>query len=97
MSQSYPNGKYVGCPYSPMRHPQPLAVPIMNGQKRSFWRCMCGGNGFMPPDWRPTEGLSVAQAQAMGFLVVGISLPAPAPVPAPAVQTPVILSKKIRK
>lgn len=67
---SQPTGLYWPCPFNPLKHPQPLGIPVMRGANRFFMRCQCGGNTFMPPDWTEQTGLTAETAGRMGLIVL---------------------------
>ena len=55
-----------------MRHPRPVAVPLMRGEQRTFFRCTCTGNAFAPKDWGPDEGFTLREALARGCEVLTV-------------------------
>lgn len=69
---SKPTGLYLACPFSPVRHPRPLALPLMQGEMRVFARCVCTGNIFCPKDWDPKEGLTLQECQRRGYQILTV-------------------------
>jgi hypothetical protein len=55
-----------------MRHPKPLAIPLMRGEQRTFFRCICTGNAFCPKDWGPNEGLTLQECQRRGYQILAV-------------------------